>query len=116
MAVNYLFPGVKLQDHRFGRHEIGGVDCSVYYSEFFAWDGETDEDARMVITIIPHISGKNPKLHYILSRDLSVKSYWNTDIPEYTDNVIRNWVELHSRPLWYNGVQKRKKKELPRVW
>jgi hypothetical protein len=115
MGVCSPFVGQKLVNHRFGRHNIGGYNCTVYYSEFFAWYGETNEDARMVVTIIPHVSGKNPQLHYIISRDMSVGTYINVDIPNTVDNIFRDWVEMHNRVLWSNGVKKRKNHELPKI-
>lgn len=34
MGVSSPFVGQKLVNHRFGRHNIGGYNCTVYYSEF----------------------------------------------------------------------------------
>lgn len=115
MAVYSPFVGQRLTNHRFGRHDIYGFNCTVYYSEFFVWYGETNDKPKMVVTIIPHVSGKNPQLHYILSGDGSVGSYLNRDIPENIDEHFRKWVEMYNRPLWYNGVEKRKNHELPKI-
>ena len=115
MAVCSPFVGQKLKNHRFGRHEICGYSCSVYYSDFFAWYGETNEDAKMVVTIIPHVSGVNPQLHYIINRELNVSSYSNYDVSDLEDGVYRRWVDFYSRTLWCNAVAKRNYKDLPKI-
>ena len=46
---------------------------------------------------------------------MSVGTYINVDIPNTVDNMFRNWVEMHNRVLWSNGVNKRKNHELPKI-
>lgn len=108
------FVGQNLKFHRFGRHTIQGYTCSVYYSEFFNFICDTP--MNMVVTVIIHVHGKNPKLHYIISEDGSVRSYTNLDFNQYENERIRLWVEMHSNVLWCKGVEKRKNRVLPQIY
>ena len=117
------FVSQELHFHRLGRHNIQGFNCTVYYSDFFRYADNTDHS--LVVTIILHVVGKNPKMHYILNKDGSVMEYTiSSELHPYDAGRIRQWVEMHNNVIWCNGLSRVNKivektgrvPDLPRIY
>jgi hypothetical protein len=74
-----------------------------------------DDRCSLIITIIPHVSGKNPKFYYIVGQWGEVIRATNPSPDINADTSFERWVEANARRFWYYSTKHKLKGATKRV-
>ena len=113
MFYNDTFGGQKLNWHKYIRDNIYMYDCTVYFSEPVLINNA--DKCSLIVTIIPHVSGKNPKFYYIVGQWGEVIRATNPSPDINADTSFECWVEVNARRFWYYSSKHKLKGVMKRV-